>query len=30
MLYREDYNSTTNLKTLEGDAIRDNIVYFIE
>jgi len=30
MLYREDYNSTTNLKTLEVGAIRDNIVYFIE
>lgn len=30
MLYRDDYNSTTNLKTLEVGAIRDNIVYFIE
>ena len=30
MFYREDYNSTTNLKTLEVGAIRENIVYFIK
>jgi hypothetical protein len=28
--YREDYNSTTNLKILEVGAIRANLVYFIE
>jgi hypothetical protein len=30
ILYRENYNSTTNLKILEVGAIRDEVVYFIE
>ncbi|HEY7110095.1 MAG TPA: hypothetical protein VH415_11730 [Nitrososphaeraceae archaeon] len=30
ILYRENYNSTTDLKVLEVGAIRDGVVYFIE
>jgi hypothetical protein len=30
ILYRENYNSTTDLKVLEMGVIRDGVVYFIE